>query len=68
MSSCNVLALDDELPQAVPTTVKNTRVIPVDMSEDVHPDLVHIINNRKQLSWGKPRQLNMSLTQVRQPQ
>ena len=24
MSSCNTLALDDEIPQAVPTTVKNT--------------------------------------------
>ena len=49
MSSCNTLALDDELPQAVPTTVKNTSVVPVDMPEDVHPDLVHIINNHKQL-------------------
>ena len=46
ISSCNALALDDELPQAIPTTVKNTS----DMPEDVHPGLVHIINNHKQLS------------------
>ena len=50
MSSCNTLALDDKLSQAVPTTVKNNSVIPVDMPEDVHPDFVHIINNHKQIS------------------
>ena len=49
MSSCNALALDDELPQALPTTVKNSSVIPIEMPEDVHPDLVHLINDHKQL-------------------
>ena len=49
MSSCNALALDDELPQALPTTVKNSSVIPIEMLEDVHPDLAHLINDHKQL-------------------
>ena len=49
MSSCNALALDDELPQALPTTIKSTSTMPIEMPEDVHPDLVHLINNYKQL-------------------
>ena len=43
MSSCNALALDDELPQALPT-VKSTSAIPIEMPEGVYPDLVHLIN------------------------
>ena len=49
MSSYNALTLDDELPQAIPTAVKNTGATPVDMPKDVHPDLIHIINDHKQL-------------------
>ena len=49
VSSCNALTLDDELPQAIPTAVKNTGTTPVDMPKDVHPDLIHIINDHKQL-------------------
>ena len=46
---CNALTLDDELPQVIPTSVKNTCDTSVDMPKDVHPDLIHIINNHKQL-------------------
>ena len=49
ISVCNALTLDDELPQAIPTSVKNTCDTSVDMPKDVHPDLIHIINNHKQL-------------------
>ena len=49
MSSCNALTLDDELPQVIPTTVKSTSATPIEMPEDVHPDLVHLINNYRQL-------------------
>ena len=49
MISCNALTLDDELPQALPTIVKSTSAMPIEMPEDVHPDLVHLINNYRQL-------------------
>ena len=48
-SSCNAVTLDDELPQALPTTVKSTSAMPIEMPGDVHPDLVHLINNYRQL-------------------
>ena len=35
VSSCNALTLDDELPQTIPTAVKNTSTTPVDMPKDV---------------------------------
>ena len=49
MSSCNALTLDDELPQALATIVKSTSAMPIEMPADVHPDLVHLINNYRQL-------------------
>ena len=48
-SLCNILTLDDDLPQAIPAAVKNTCGTSVDMPKDVHPDLMHAINNHKQL-------------------
>ena len=49
ISSCNALSLDDKLPQSLPTTAKSTSAMPIEMPEDVHPDLVHLINSYKQL-------------------
>ena len=44
-----MLTLDDELPQAIPTTVKYATVPSFDMPTVVHPDLHKIVEDHKLL-------------------
>ena len=48
-STCNMLTLDDDLPQAIPTTLKNAHVPSFDMPTDVHPALQQLIENHREL-------------------
>lgn len=47
--SCNMLTLDDELPQAIPATVTDNTIPTFDMSKDIHPDLAKMMDNNKML-------------------
>ena len=48
-NTCTMLTLDDELPQAIPTTVKDATFPSYDMPTDVHPDLHKVVDNHKLL-------------------
>ena len=45
-STCNMLTFDDDLPQAIPTTLKNAHIPSFDIPTDVHPALQQLIENR----------------------
>ena len=47
--SCNVLTVDDDLPQAIPSTVTHHNVLDIDLPDDVHPDLKQVIDDYKLL-------------------
>ena len=44
-----MLTLDDELPQAIPTTLKNADIPSFDMPTDVHPACQQLIENHREL-------------------
>ena len=46
---CNMITLDDECPQAIPTTRKHTNLPTVDMPADVHPALMSVLQEYKSL-------------------
>ena len=48
-TTCKMLTLDDELPQAIPTTVKDAAFPSYDMPTDVHPDLQKVVADHKLL-------------------
>ena len=48
-SACKMLTLDDDLPQAISTTLKNANVPSFDMPTDVHPVLQQLIENYREL-------------------
>ena len=48
-STRNMLTHDDDLPQAIPTTLKNAHVPSFDMPTDVHPALQQLIENHREL-------------------
>ena len=48
-SSCHMITLDDELPQAIPTACTGTNPTTVDMPVDVHPALTPILQKFKSL-------------------
>ena len=48
-STCNMLTLDDDLLQAIPTTLNNAHVPSFDMPTDVHPALQQLIENYREL-------------------
>ena len=48
-SACKVLMLDDDLPQAIPTTLKNVKILSFDMPTEVHPALQQLIENHREL-------------------
>ena len=47
---CKMLTLDDELPQAIPTALKNADIPSFDMPTDVHPACQQLIENHTELS------------------
>ena len=48
-SSCHMITLDDELPQAIHTTCTGTSPTTVNMPVDVHPALIPTLQNFKSL-------------------
>lgn len=48
-STCSKLTFDDELPQAIPTTIKDAGDELFDLPADVHPDLSQVIEDHKLL-------------------
>ena len=48
-TTCKMLTLDDELPQAIPTTVKDAAFPSHDMPTDVHTDLQKVVSDHKLL-------------------
>ena len=48
-SACKMLTVDDDLPQAISTTLKNVNVPSFDMPTDVHSALQQLIENHREL-------------------
>ena len=46
---CNTLTIDDELPQAIPSTIMPHSTQDIDLPDDVHPDLKQVIDDHKLL-------------------
>ena len=46
---CKMLTLDDELPQEIPTALKNADIPSFDMPTDVHPACQQLIENHREL-------------------
>ena len=69
--ACKMLTLDDELPQAIPTPMKNADIPSFDMPTDVHPALQPTIESHRELFLCNLARLlspPMSLTLVVQAQ
>ena len=46
-NACRMLTLDDEFPQAIPTTMKNIDIPSFDMPTEVHPALKQLIESHR---------------------
>ena len=46
---CNTRTVDDELPQAIPSTTTHRGASDIDLPNDVHPDLKQVTNDHKLL-------------------
>ena len=44
-----MLTVDDELPQAIPSTTTHSDASDIDFPKDVHPDLKQVIDHHKLL-------------------
>ena len=47
--ACNALTIDDELPQAIPSTTTHQSAPEIDLPNDIHPDLKHVIDDHRLL-------------------
>ena len=46
---CNALTIDDDLPQAIPSTITHHSTPDLDLLDDVHPDLKQVFEDHKLL-------------------
>ena len=68
---CQMLILDDDLPQVIPTALKNANIPSFDMPNDDHPTLQQLIENHRELflnNLTRPQSPPMLLTLVMQAQ